>query len=109
MPIFSYDCASCKRTVKIFSHKEQVCPKCGSNSLKRVLSVPLKNRNLEGTRTNYRGVEYLEGIKEDVKTRNKKNFKETIKETIDKFGIKIAIEQGWCDENGKIKDEWEDK
>jgi len=109
MPIFRYLCQDCKKEVKIFSHKEQICPKCGSNAIKRSMSVPLKNRNYEGKRSNYKGVEYLEGIKEDVKKRNKRHVTSTLKDEVAKHGKKIAKEQGWLDEKGKLKDEWEDK
>lgn len=108
MPIFVYECGKCKKIIKIFSHKDQICPKCGNNCLKRVRHTPLSNRNTEGTKTDYRGTECTVGIKEDIQKRNKRHTNETLKETIDKFGTKIAKEQGWITEDGKIRTDWED-
>ena len=107
MPIFVYDCYDCKNWVKIFSNKAAVCPKCGSDRIKRVRSTPLQGRNMSGK--DYYGINYREGVKEDVKERNRRHTNETMKETIAKFGKKIAKEQKWLNENGKARTDWEDK
>jgi len=109
MPILAFECFNCKRRVKLFSHKEHVCPKCGSDRIKRVLSVPLKNRNTEGTTSDYHGMESLSGIKDDVKQRNKKHQIETLNEVIDKHGVKNAKQQGWIKKDGTKKSDWDDK
>ena len=50
MPIYEYECEDCKKKVEILhkrlEQKEDInCPDCGSNKMKKLVSLPFINTN----------------------------------------------------------------
>lgn len=108
MPIYSYECKKCDHVSKLFTTEELLCEECKSPELEKLLSVPQKAKNtVKGDKI--RNVNVEPNIRETLLERSRNHSLETMKETIDKHGVRIAREKGWVDKTGKVRTALDEK
>ena len=109
MPIYLYKCLDCEHISKLFNNEKLQCEECNSTNLKKTISNPLKNTNLERV-DKYRKIDNIPELKKSLRKRHVQHTEKILPDLIDKHGKEIAIEQGWIDpKTGKISDKWKEK
>lgn len=108
MPLYCYKCQNCEEISHLFHYEEKKCEHCGHDDMAKSTSIPLKTKNtIKGDK--YRNVNVEPNIRETLLQRSRNHSIETMKETIDKVGVRIAREKGWVDKTGRLRNKLDEK
>ena len=107
MPIYSYECTSCKSIIKAFRNVKQAdsavfCKTCGRHDKQnRLLPNNVSGRALEN-RDEYRNKNVLQDTERLVEDRAKEHWKKhDLPKLIELEGMDAAIKRGWVDPETK--------
>lgn len=102
MPIRTYTCNKCQKNKRILNPQGDILCECGSIMQKDLpdLAKPVCMEKLDDLRNK----QLPKGFQQELKARSKKHFYECeIANKADEAGTTGAIENGWLNQNGKLK------